>query len=355
MTSANVIPSSFPEAVRLHFESLTRAQKGLARYIVDHTDQAAFLTARQLGDATGQSDAAVVRFARAVGYSGFQEMRSALREGLLERVGAGGMGAAAAGSAAGEELRDEVFLSDSARIDATARLNPIALGERVADRLISSRRIWVTGHGTTYPLALLLSMQLNQVLGTCETLTVGNGDVADRLRQIGPDDVLIGIGYARYLPYTIELMNVAKKLGAHIIAITDKPSSPLAQLAADSFLVGREATSFGWWSQVGTMSIINWLVALAMTRNGERANALLQRSDEVWRLLAHWDPNDVSHGDRSLAAQLDDRLRQTPESNTLSSMTTASVGEDDVVRRERISVEAKPSQKPRKKSRSTHS
>jgi DNA-binding MurR/RpiR family transcriptional regulator len=309
MTLNSATAATFSEAIRLHFDSLTRAQQALARHIADHTEQAAFMTARQLGDATGQSDAAIVRFARAIGYLGFPQMRSALREGLLERVGAGGMRAAVEGSAAGEDLRNEVFSSDAALLDATARLNRVALGERVADRLIAARRIWITGHGTTYPLALLMSMHLNQTLGTCETLTVGHGDIADRIRQVAPGDVLIGIGYARYLPYTIELMKIAGTYGAHVVAITDKPSSPLAQAAADTFLVGREGTSFGWWSQAGTLGLINWLVALTMTRNGEKAAALLQRSDDAWRLLSHWNASDDPRDTPSLAAQLDDRLR----------------------------------------------
>lgn len=349
MSSDPTVPLSFSDALRLRFDALTRAQQALARHIADHTEQAAFMTARQLGDAVGQSDAAVVRFARAIGYPGFPQMRSALRLGLLERVGAGGMRAAAEGSAAGEDLRNEVFSSDAALLEATARLNGVALGERVADRLIAARRIWVTGHGTTYPLALLLSMHLNQILGTCETLTVGHGDIADRIRHVGADDVLIGIGYARYLPYTIELMKIARSYGAHVVAITDKPSSPLAQIAADSFVVGREGTSFGWWSQAGTMGLINWLVALAMTRNGEKATALLQRSDDAWRLLSHWNANDDTGDTPSLAAQLDERLRQARAPAKGAAASTESARPDRQTAKERPTHETEQVSKPRKR------
>lgn len=65
-------------------DSLTHAQQDLARYILDHNEPAAFMTARQLADAVGQSDAAVVRFAQAVGYTGYPELRTGLRGGLLE-------------------------------------------------------------------------------------------------------------------------------------------------------------------------------------------------------------------------------------------------------------------------------
>jgi DNA-binding MurR/RpiR family transcriptional regulator len=306
----------FAEAVKIHFQTLTRSQKLLAGHIADHRDRMAFATAKQIGEAAGQSDAAVVRFARAIGYAGFPEMRSALREGLLERVGASGMREAAAGLVTGEDLKADIFMSDAALLDTIARLNPVALAEKVVDRLIAAPKIWVTGHGTTYPLALLLSLHLNQILGKCETLTIGHGDIADRIRHVGSQDVMIGIGYARYLPYTTDLMRIARSYGAHVVAITDKPSSPLAEAADDTFIVGRESSAFAWWSQAGTLSLINWLVALAMTRNGEEASALLRRSDEAWRLLAHWRSEDESVDMPSLAAHLDNRLRAAPAVKT---------------------------------------
>ncbi|WP_438390448.1 MurR/RpiR family transcriptional regulator [Caballeronia sp. DA-9] len=302
----------FSTAVRQHFEQLTRAQKALARHIADHSEDAAFATAKQIGEAVGQSDAAVVRFARAIGYDGFPQMRNALREGLLERVGASGMRAATEGLAVGENLKADIFNSDAALLQDTARQNSVALADRVVDRLIAARRIWITGHGTTYPLAVMLSLHLNQILGNSEVLTIGHGDIADRIRHVEADDVLIGIGYARYLPYTIDLMRIARSYGAGIVAITDKPSSPLAEIADDTFIVGRESSTFAWWSQAGTLSLINWLVALAMTRNGAKASAMLRRSDEAWRLLSHWSSADESSGAASLASQLDDRLR-SPE------------------------------------------
>ncbi|MEX3958886.1 MurR/RpiR family transcriptional regulator [Trinickia sp. EG282A] len=273
-----------------------------------------------------------------------------MREGLLERVGAGGMRSSKEGLAAGEDLKNEVFSADAALLEATARLNPVALGERVADRLIAARRIWVTGHGTTYPLALLLSMHLNQILGNCETLIVGHGDIADRIRHLSADDVLIGVGYARYLPYTIELMKIARKYGAHVVAITDKPSSPLAQASIDSFVVGRDGASFAWWSQAGTMGLINWLVTLTMTRNRERATALLQRSDDAWRLLSHWNAHDDHANTPSLAAQLDERLRHARVSDESTAASKDPVERDRTIRKRRLTDEIGQGHKQRKRS-----
>ncbi|SDV46739.1 MurR/RpiR family transcriptional regulator [Chitinasiproducens palmae] len=294
----------FVDAVKAASAQLTPSQKQLARHILDHSEQIAFATAKQVGDAAGVSDAAVVRFARALGYDGFPAMRMALRDGLLERVGSVGMRSIGHPTSSGEDLRRAVFANDAALIEATEQLNSTALAETVVDLMSRARRIWIVGHGTTYPLALMLSMQLNQAFGNADVLNVGNGDLADRLRHVGKGDVLIGIGYARYLPYTLDVMRIGGRFGAHVIAITDKPSSPLAELAQHTFVVGRSGAAIAWWSQAGTLALVNWLVEIALHRNGPAVTEWLRRSDEVWRELGHWNSDGNSPDDRSLVDHL---------------------------------------------------
>jgi len=293
---------TFAQQISSRLDSLTRAQQGLARYILDHGEQVAFMTARQLADAIGQSDAAVVRFARAAGYSGYAELREALRESLLERAGAVGMRKAAPSTVAA--LKAQVFEADAALATETARLNDDDTAVAVADLLIGARRIWVTGHGTSYPLAAYLSMHLNQVLDKVQVFNVEHGDLADRLRTVGKGDVFVGIGYVRYLPYTVDILRLAREAGAEVVAITDRPTSPLARLAAHTLYAARGMTSFAWWSQAGTLALANWITALIMVRDSDRVAQQLRQSDDAWKRLGHWRGNGNSESELSLEQHL---------------------------------------------------
>lgn len=283
-------------------DSLTPAQQDLARYILDHNEQVAFMTARQLADAAGQSDAAVVRFARAVGYTGYPELRTALRGGLLERAGAVGMRKAAPSTAGA--LTTEIFETDSELIAETERLNTEETGLAIADLLIGARRVWVTGHGTSYPLAAHVAMHLNQVLGKAQLFNVEHGDLADRLRDVRKGDVFVGIGYVRYLPYTIDILKLARAAGATVVAITDQPTSPLARLAAHTLYAARGMNAFAWWSQAGTLSLANWITALVMARDAERVTRQLRQSDTAWKQLGHWQADGNSDRTPSLEQNL---------------------------------------------------
>ncbi|WP_354142267.1 MurR/RpiR family transcriptional regulator [Bradyrhizobium sp. RT11b] len=282
---------TFSEALKQHHDRLTRAQRQMAAYIFDHEDEVAFMTAKQLGDAAGQSDAAVVRFAKAVGFSGFNALRESLRVTLVERVGASGLAQRVTGSPE-EELKAEVFGTEATLAQQTAQLNPDAAVSAVVDSVVAARRVFVTGHGTTFALAAYLAMQMNYGLGKGEVFNIEHGDVGDRMRSVGPQDVFIGIGYLRYLSYTVDILRGARASGAHVVAITDRVTSPLAALAHQTLFVARGHRSAAWWSQAGTLALADWLVVLAMHRDSVTAVDQLRAGDEQLKRLGHWQGGD---------------------------------------------------------------
>ena len=62
------------------FDEFSRSQKDVARYIVDHLDEAAFLTAEELARRASTSSSTVVRFSQALGFEGYPELQQAAIE-----------------------------------------------------------------------------------------------------------------------------------------------------------------------------------------------------------------------------------------------------------------------------------
>src|ERR671931_121079 len=71
------------------FDEFSRSQKDVARYIVDHLDEAAFQTAEELARRANTSSSTVVRFSQALGFEGFPELQAAAREEYRRRVAQG--------------------------------------------------------------------------------------------------------------------------------------------------------------------------------------------------------------------------------------------------------------------------
>ena len=67
------------------FEEFSRSQKDVARYIVDHLEEAAFQTAEELARRADTSSSTVVRFSQALGFEGFPELQEAARDEYKRR------------------------------------------------------------------------------------------------------------------------------------------------------------------------------------------------------------------------------------------------------------------------------
>lgn len=278
----------FTALLRERFSRLTPSQQMIARYIERNKDRVAFMTARQLAAVMNISDAAIVRFARAVGYEGYAHMKESLGDALIERTGASGIMQRELAAPDETEVKEKVFANVAQLTKATAELNVDSVVSGIADRIIAARRIWVSANGTSFSIAAYLAMQLNHFLGNAEVFNIGHGDVADRMRQVDENDVFIGIGYERYIPYTIELMHLARERGAYVVALTDRASSPLASEADETLYVVRSSSSVAWWSKLSPMIVADWLMAQVAAKDEEKIKANLKKSDDAWRLLGHW-------------------------------------------------------------------
>ncbi|HET6692231.1 MAG TPA: hypothetical protein VFG74_15350, partial [Miltoncostaeaceae bacterium] len=79
------------ERLKRDYERFSPAQQSLARYLADHLADIPLLSAHEVARLSHCSPATVVRFAQALGYSGYPEMqrivRRAQRPGLPTRSG----------------------------------------------------------------------------------------------------------------------------------------------------------------------------------------------------------------------------------------------------------------------------
>jgi cell division protein FtsX len=67
-------------------KKLSKSHRRIAECIVTHYDKVVFMTASKLGEYVGVSESTVVRFASALGYSGYPHLQKALQELIRHRL-----------------------------------------------------------------------------------------------------------------------------------------------------------------------------------------------------------------------------------------------------------------------------
>ena len=76
----------FSQLISERYSQLTKSEKRIANYLRKNQEEAAFLSAGELADRLGLSEATMVRFARTMGFNSYPSMRTVLQENFRHRV-----------------------------------------------------------------------------------------------------------------------------------------------------------------------------------------------------------------------------------------------------------------------------
>ena len=259
---------------------LSKGHRKIAQYIVEHYDKAVFMTASKLGESVGVSESTVVRFASAMGYEGYPQLQRSLQELVSHRLTANQRFEMSTEIDPREAL-GVVLKSDMQNLRATLEQMDAGVFEDVVNRLLSARAIYVMGLRSAAPLAQFMGYYLNYIFDNVHLVSSGATDVFEEISKLKENDVLVGISFPRYSNRTLEAMRFAKRCGAQVVAITDGPMSPLADMA-DATLTARTDMASFVDSLAAPLSLINaLLVALGLHRK-EALKVHFRQLESIW-------------------------------------------------------------------------
>ena len=259
---------------------LSKGQKRIAEYIVNHYDKAAFMTASKLGDKVQVSESTVVRFAIALGYDGYPALQKALQEMIRNRLTAV-QRVEMTGDMSESAVLGMVFKADMQNIRQTIEDLDEANFSRTVDALCKAERVYVVGVRSSAPLAQFLGYYMNFIRDNVMVITSGISDVLEQVARVGEKDVVLGISFPRYSRRTIEAMNYAKGKGATVVSLTDTPLSPLGE-ASDFCLTARSDMASFVDSLVAPISLINALIVAMSLRHREEVSEHFAQLESLW-------------------------------------------------------------------------
>lgn len=207
----------------------------IAAVLIDDPKAPLNLSITELAERAGTSAASVTRFCRMIGYAGY----APLRVGIAEDVGGGAKAAwiGEIGRSFGpddppDEIRKALLNTHVLSLQTTAGLLDMSTAIRVAKAIVKARQLDVYGVGGSALTALETEARLYRIGINVHTWAeVHNGLTSAAI--LDPKCVAIGISNTGRTDETIQMLTVAKASGAHTVAITGNPDSPLARLADD--------------------------------------------------------------------------------------------------------------------------
>jgi DNA-binding MurR/RpiR family transcriptional regulator len=220
--------------IRDRFEEFSRSQKDVARYIVDHLEEAAFQTAEELAKRADTSSSTVVRFSQALGFEGFPELQDAARDEYKRRshaVVAKGGDEESALFTLGKSEFEAALATDLLNLEESARKISIDEVESVASMLARSDRIVMVGVDQMAFFASYLRHLLALLDLRAEVVASASQEALARLARIDEDTLVIGFSTGRPHALVLRAFKLARKRECGTVAITDASLSELTKLA----------------------------------------------------------------------------------------------------------------------------
>lgn len=262
--------------------NFSKGQKLIAKYINEHYDKAAFMTASKLGNTVGVSESTVVRFAVELGFEGYPELQKALQEMIRNKLTAVQRIEVTNDRIGKADIFSSVLNSDIEKIRLTLEEQDRDNFEKAVDSLINSKKIYILGVRSAASLAGFMGFYFNLIFDNVRLVnTTSVSEMFEQILRLQEGDVLIGISFPRYSKKTIQALRFAKDRNAKVIAITDSKMSPLAQYA-DNLLLARSDMASFVDSLVAPLSLINALiVAVAMKKKNEVSETFTEL-ERIW-------------------------------------------------------------------------
>lgn len=259
----------------------SKGQNRIARYVLENTDKAAFMTAAKLGQKADVSESTVVRFALELGYEGYPEMRKALQEMIRNRLTSVQRIEVAKTVIGSRDTLAAILNSDMENILRTQNELDRSQFEAAVDSLLNARHIYILGTRTSAALSMFMGFYFNLLFENVKVLYENTaGEIFEQILRIGPGDVFVGISYPRYSKRTVSAVRFARERGATVLALTDADTSPIAELSDICLLARSDMVSFVD-SLVAPLSLINALIVAVSERKSGVAG-IFGDLEKVW-------------------------------------------------------------------------
>ena len=273
--------TNFWELLQQRQGQLTRSGHAVADYLLQHADEAQYLSISSLARECNVAEATVFRFCRALGFDGYHEMRIALAQ------------ANATGTMSSQrELQpgastETLFEHASARLFTAINGTQNALSAEAVDKaarmLREAKQVFCFGQGGSMLLA-------NDICARFSSLSNKFRTAGDSHLQIlaaslmGPEDVVLFISYSGATRDMLETLRTAKASGAKIILLTHYEDSPGAAMADVVLRCGAQESPLDSGSipiKVAVLYVGEVLLLRYMLDDPEHTNEAQDRTSEA--------------------------------------------------------------------------
>ena len=276
--------TNFWELLQQRQGQLTRSGHAVADYLLQHADEAQYLSISSLARECNVAEATVFRFCRALGFDGYHEMRIALAQ--ANATGTMSSQRELQPGASTEALFEHASARLFTAINGTQNALSVEAVDEAARMLREAKQVFCFGQGGS----MLLANDICARFSSLSTKFRTSGDSHLQLLTaslMNEADVVLFVSYSGATRDMMETLRTAKAAGAKIILLTHYEDSPGASLADVVLRCGAQESPLDSGSipiKVAVLYVGEVLVLRYILDSPEQANTAQELTSEALTL-----------------------------------------------------------------------
>jgi DNA-binding MurR/RpiR family transcriptional regulator len=279
-SETNQLPG-FLVRVQAVYPSLRDSEKKIANYIKENYQNIINLTITELSEKSGTSEAAVVRLCKSLGYKGFQEFKIKAAQDVIQPSRQ--IHEAIEKDDDLSAIKQKVFNAHMQTLIDTLEVLNNEEFEKAVELIANANRLEFYGEGGSGVVALDAQHKFLKI-GLKSFASIDSNLQAMSASLLQKGDVVVGISHSGASRNLIESLEIAKKMGASIIAITNYSKSPILKVSdVVLFTISKETAfkSYAMSSRIAELAIIDALVMGVAFRHYEESLKNIQKTRDA--------------------------------------------------------------------------
>lgn len=249
--------------IQKKYDTLSRSQKKLAVLAFEYPSLVCTCTTLELAAKAGVSNATVVRFASALGFSGYAELQKFARQEHFSNRYIKEPPFSGEPSGMLEHIRERQTRQLAQSFSHITQED----FDRVVETIVYARRIYVTGVRSVFAPAHFLSRMLDIFFRNATFLPLLGESAYEELYKAGREDLFFCITVNRYSRNSYILTELASERNIPIAVVTDNPLAPAARLADMILKVDSRSTTIAS-SVLGLTAVMEAIISALTVRPG---------------------------------------------------------------------------------------
>ena len=255
--------------IKMLYDKMGSAEKRIADWLLNNPGEIISLSISELAEQCECGEATLVRFARRLGFGGYQELKiSFAREEGTTKI-ADGISKEDSCLEIFEKVCDDIYCS----LEMTKSSLDVETLESAAKAIMDANRIVIYGLGNSAAVALDFQHKLMR-LGYNSVAFSDNHMQSISASHLSENDVVIGISHSGSSKDIVDSLKTARANGAFVISITNNGKSPIVKQSNIVLYTASNETKYtilGLNSRIAQLAIVN-SIYYYISCQGQNAN-----------------------------------------------------------------------------------